>query len=187
MKLVFQKSNGQIVFERCYQQLDGDLDFWTDKVIEEVRRFGKNIKVVLINKPLKVEFCPNHKGTFSQTIDEPATKRIIASDWSEKSIATVYTNPKQASLAILIHYNDEVIYSVNIHRCCGRLRMCDYKGSRSAKIRLFCVRKQVKYHVEKLLKDWGVGMVFYGTGNPDRPVITEECVLPLFWEFRDVK
>lgn len=28
--------NGKIIFERCYQQLDGDFDYWTDSALEEI-------------------------------------------------------------------------------------------------------------------------------------------------------
>ena len=47
MKIIFQWIDGTIVFERSYQQLDGDLIYWTDKAIEEVQRFGNNIKIIL--------------------------------------------------------------------------------------------------------------------------------------------
>lgn len=186
MKIIFQKLDGQIVFERAYQRLDGDLGYWTDKALEEVARFGKNIKVAIIDEPLEIEFCNNHCGSLSQTLDEPAARKIIANDWYEKSIATVYTNPTQASLALSIFYNQELVYSVSMHRCKGKIRLSDYKGTKSAKIKLFYVRRQVKAYVEQFLQEWEVGMVFYGTGDPDNPTITDKCVLPFCWEFKDL-
>ena len=45
----------------------------TDKVIDEILRFGKNIKIVLIDEPLGIEFCPNDKVSLSRTLDEPVS------------------------------------------------------------------------------------------------------------------
>lgn len=187
MKIIFQWENGKIIFERCYQQLDGDFDYWTDRALEEIMRFGKNIKVALIDKPLAIEFCPNDNVSLSRTLDAPAAKKIIANDWKEKSIATVYTNPEQASLAIIIFYNNDVIYSVHMDRCGNKIRYTDYKGTKSAKIKPLRVRKQVNAYVLQIIEKWDVGMVFYGTGNPDTPTLTQECKLPIFWERIDGK
>lgn len=182
MKLIFQWENGKIIFERCYQQLDGDVDYWTDKAFEEILRFGKNIKVVLIDEPLPIEFCPNDNVSLSRTLDAPAAKRIIENDWKEKSIATVYINPEQASLAIIIFYNNDVIYSVHMHRCGNKIKYTNYKGTKSAKIKPLRVRKQVNAYILQIIEEWEVGMVFYGTGDPDTPTIMRECKLPIFWE-----
>lgn len=182
MKIIFQWENGKIIFERCYQQLDGDFDYWTDRALEEIMRFGKNIKVVLIDKPLAIEFCPNDNVSLSRTLDAPAAKKIITNDWKEKSIATVYINPKQASLAIIIFYNNDAIYSVHMHRCGNKIKYTDYKGTRSAKIKPLRVRKQVNAYVLQIIEKWDVGTVFYGTGDPDTPTLIQECKLPIFWE-----
>lgn len=182
IKIIFQWSDGKIVFERSYQQLDGDLDYWTDKAIEEVSRFGRNVKIVLIDEPLKIEFCPNDKVSLSRTLDRPAAKRVIANDWKEKSVATVYTNPKQASLAIVIFYNNEEIMCMSIHRCGNKIVYTDYKGVKSAKVKRLKVRKQIKTYVGQLLEKWGVKNVFYGTGNPEEPRLTNSCELPFCWE-----
>ena len=82
IKVVFQWSDGRIVFERVYQQLDGDIDYWTDKAIEEVMRFGKNIKIVLIDEPLKIDYDGNElllsdvMGTEEDTIYQHIEKDI---------------------------------------------------------------------------------------------------------------
>lgn len=182
MKIIFQWLDGKIVFERSYQQLDGDLDYWTDKAIEEVLRFGKNVKIILIDEPLKIEYCPNDKVSLSRTLDEPAARKLIANDWKENAVATVYTNPKQASLAIVIFYNNEELMHMSIHRCGNRLKYIDYKGVKSAKVRPLRVRKQVNTYVKQLLEKWDIENVFYGTGNPDKPRLTKGCELPLCWE-----
>lgn len=182
MKIIFQWLDGKIVFERSYQQLDGDLDYWTDKAIEEVLRFGKNVKIILIDEPLKIEYCPNDKVSLSRTLDEPAARKLIANDWKENAVATVYTNPKQASLAIVIFYKNEELMHMSIHRCGNRIKYIDYKGVKSAKVRPLRVRKQVNAYVKQLLEKWDIENVFYGTGNPDKPRLTKGCELPLCWE-----
>ena len=161
MKIIFQWSDGKIVFERSYQQLDGDLDYWTDKAIEEVLRFGKNVKIVLINEPLKIEFCPNDKVSLSRTLDKPAARRVIANDWKEKSVATVYTNPEQASLAIVIFYNNEETMCMSIHRCGNKIRYTDYKGVKSAKVNTACSDIILKVGGTEYVHG---GIAFYGGG-----------------------
>lgn len=187
MKIIFQWLDGRIVFERCFQQLDGDLDYWTDKAMEEVLRFGKNIKVALINEPQKIEFCLHDKVSLSRTLDRPAAIKVAANDWKEKSVATVYSNPEQASLALVIFYNDEVIYSVNTYRSNDLIKYKDYKGTKSAKLKKNRVRKQVVTYVEQILKKWDVGLIFYGTGDPDDPTLTSKCELSKFWEYQNIK
>ena len=182
MKIIFQWLDGKIVFERSYQQLDGDLDYWTDKAIEEVLRFGKNVKIILIDEPLKIGYCPNDKVSLSRTLDEPAARKLIANDWKENAVATVYTNPKQASLTIVIFYNNEELMHMSIHRCGNRIKYIDYRGVKSAKVRPLRVRKQVNAYVKQLLEKWDIENVFYGTGNPDKPRLTKGCELPLCWE-----
>lgn len=184
MKIIFQWIDGTIVFERSYQQLDGDLNYWTDKAIEEVQRFGNNIKIILFDEPLAIKFCPRDKVSLSRTLDMPAARKFIAEDWKEKSVATVYTNPKQASLAIIIFYKDEEILHIALHRCGNKIKYSDYKGVKSTKARILNVRKQVNSYVQQLLEKWDVGMVFYGTGNPDKPRLTNKCELPFCWEIR---
>ena len=44
------------------------------------------------------------------------------------------------------------------------------------------IGKQVKAYVEQILEKWGVKSVFYGTGNPDEPRLTNSCELPFCWE-----
>ena len=186
MKIIFQWLDGRIVFERCYQQLDGDLDYWTDRVIEEVLRFGRNIKVVMIDKPLPIEFCPNHKVSLSRTLDEPVAKKITVNDWTEKSVATIYVNPIKASLAIVIFYKNEEVIHMCLYRCGNKIKYVDYKGIKCARAKRLKVRKQVNSYVQQLLEKWNVGMVFYGTGNPDNPRLIEKCELPFCWEINNM-
>ena len=57
---------------------------------------------------------------------------------------------------------------------------------KSTKVRPLKVRKQVNAYVEQLLEKWEIVNVFYGTGNPDKPKLTNGCVLPLCWEKKNV-
>lgn len=182
IKVVFQWTDGRVVFERKYQQLDGTMDYWMDKAIEEVSRLGKNIKVVLLNDPLAIEYCPNDRNSLTRYLDPPIARKVAANDWTQKSIASVYINPSQPSLAIIIFYNEEEIIKIAIHRCGNKIKYMDYKGTKSAEIRKFRVRKQVKSYVEQILKKWEVGYVFYGTGDVDAPKLIECCELPACWE-----
>lgn len=187
MKIIFQYINGKIIFERCYQQLDGNLDYWTDEAINEVLRLGKNIKIALIDKPLPIEFCSADGHALSHIFDEPAAKQIAYDDWNSKSSAAVYINPYQPSLAISIFYEKELIYTVSIHRCKNRIRYIDYKGGKSTKVRVLQVRKQVEHYIRKVLKSWTPGIIFYGTGESENPTIIKKCKLPLYWEFKNCK
>lgn len=186
MKIIFQWLNGKIVFERNYQRLDGDLNYWTDKAIGEVLRFGKNIKIALIDKPLEIEFCPHHKNALSRTLDEPIARKISKNDWKEKSIGTVYLNPFQPSLAISIFYDNETVYVVSIHRCNDKIQISDYRGTKCIIPKASGVRRQVKSHIMKLLKKWEVSMIFYGTGNPEKPILRRNCALPKCWEYENI-
>ena len=71
---------------------------------------------------------------------------------------------------------------MSIHRCGNKIVYTDYKGVKSAKVKRLKVRKQVKTSVGQLLEKWGVENVFYGTGNPEEPRLTNSCELPFCWE-----
>ncbi|MCC8047139.1 MAG: HNH endonuclease [Clostridiales bacterium] len=184
VKVIFQWDTGEIVFERTYQQLDGDMDFWTDKILEEVLRFGKNIKIVIVNEPLKVEYCPHDKVAMSTILDSPAARRVIEDDWENKAAASIYVNPYQPSLAITIFYDNEEVYTLSIHRHKDEIHYMDYKGVRSEKAKMFQTRKYLKLYLEDLLQGWDIksNRIFFGTGDPNNPTLTKELLLPAFWE-----
>jgi hypothetical protein len=121
-----------------------------------------------------------HKGThfanardvrnyFEKIITRQAT-RIANNNSSDKSMMTTITEA------------DEEVMRIGLHRCGNKIRYTDYKGTKSAQAKKFNVRKQVNSYVQQILEKWDVGMVFYGTGNPDKPMLTEKCTLPFCWE-----
>jgi hypothetical protein len=108
---------------------------------------------------------------------------LITSDWAEKSIATVFINPHQPSLAISIFYEDKNIYSVSMHKCNGMLHLTDYKGDELIHfIKRVLIRMQVTKYIKKILSTWNTGHTFIGTDDYDKPTIIPKIVLPSFWE-----
>lgn len=184
MKLVFQWVDGKIEFERIYQLLDSPFEDWIDNAISEVSRFGKNIKIALVDKPLPIEYCDECKNSISRTIDENMATMITSADWEKVALSTVYINPNQASLAICIFYNtQEPIYSVSIQKSNGKLHISDnkkdeflYFSKRSSK------RVQVVKLIKKILKTWNIHKTFIGTGDEDNPTIINNYDLPICWE-----
>lgn len=71
---------------------------------------------------------------------------------------------------------------MSIHRCGNKIVYTDYKGVKSAKVKRLKVRKQVKTYAGQLLEKWGAENVFYGTGNPEEPRLTNSCELSFCWE-----
>jgi hypothetical protein len=183
MKLVFQWANGKIEFEKEYQLLDAAPNEWVDMALSEVSRLGKNIKVVVIDNPLPIEYCEKCHNAYSRTIDECATYPLTTSDWAEKSISTVFINPHQSSLAISIFYGDKSIYSISMHKCNGMLHLNDYKGDELIHFsKRASIRMQVTKYIRRILAAWNTGHTFIGTGDYDKPTIIPKIVLPLFWE-----
>lgn len=184
MKTVFQWVNRKIEFERVYQLLDAPFEEWIDNAISDIIRLGKNIKIVLIDNPLPIEYCYNCKNSISTIIDENVATMVTSADWKETAISTVYINPNQASLAICIFYTTkEPIYSVSIHKCNGEIHIHDNKKD---KFFHFSERKskrtQVVALIKKILKMWNISHVFIGTGDEDNPTIIDDFRLPICWE-----
>lgn len=69
-QLVMQWFDEKIEYERVFHLLEGDYEYWAEEIIGEVDYFGKNIKVVIINEPLPVEYCPCCGKGFSRTVKE---------------------------------------------------------------------------------------------------------------------
>ncbi|OYO84347.1 hypothetical protein CG709_15240, partial [Lachnotalea glycerini] len=124
MKILFQWVDGKVEFERVYQLLDSPIEEWVDNAISEVIRLGKNIKIVLVDRPLPIEYCDECKNSISRTIDNNIATMVTSADWKETAISTIYINPNQASLAISIFYkSQEPMYSMSIHKCNGKLHI----------------------------------------------------------------
>lgn len=183
MRIIFQYTTGEMVFKREYQMLDGPMEMWIDNAINEVLRFGKNIKMAVINKPLAVEYCERDNQSLSTVLDEPAAVKVAVNDWKEKSIATIYVNPTQPSLAIAIFYGSNHLLSIFIHRCKERIHILDYKKERVINFnRKQSKRTQITNIVKRILREWEITQVVYGTGDDSNPTIITSLKLPHFWE-----
>lgn len=183
MKIVFQWRNGDIEFERVYQLLDAPMDVWIDRAIKEVFWIGKNIKLVVIDKPVPIEYCPDCSNAISRTLDENVAIKLTVTDWKEKSLCTVYLNPRKPSLAFTIFYNSELVYQVSIHKCGNDLHYMDEKHSeRYPIVSNYKTREQVIQLLKKCLMVWDLEKLIIGTGNPDNPDIIEKLELPEVWE-----
>jgi hypothetical protein len=183
MRLLFQRVSGGIVFERMYHLTDGPIDKWIDLALEELQWLGKDIKLTVVDKPLHVEHCPCCENGLSNTIDPNVATRLVAPDWEERSIGSIYVNPSQASLAIEIAYRDESIATASLHRCGDHLHfVCDNFEERAPVRKRPSVRTQARAMVIKYLQDWTPGELLIGTGDPEEPELVSELDLPSIWE-----
>jgi hypothetical protein len=181
MKIVFQWTDGTIEFERTYHSLNSPMDIWIDKALEEINWLGKYIKLVLINEPLSIEYCNECNSTYSRTLDRGQALKVTKSDWSDKSIATIYFNPIFSSLAYSIFYDRELLYSASIHKC-----NTDYVFSDGVcEERYFAYKNNNKSQVIELLNkkldDWECGRIIIGTGDEINPTIIDEYYFHEKW------
>lgn len=186
MKVIFQYTSGEVVFERMYQMLDAPMDIWIDRAIKEVYRLSNTIKIALLDEPLIIEYCDNDNFSLSTVLDKPAALKVAKDDWLGKSLATVYINTEQPSLAITIFYDEELIFGVSMHRCKDMLHIMDYKTDELIKFKkVKSKRKQVMDKIEEILGQWEVGNIIYGTGDSENPTIISEIELPRCWEYQN--
>ena len=182
MKLLFQWKD-KIIIERIYHLHSGPMESWVDSAFDELSWLGKDVNLTVVDKPLPVEYCPCCKTSFCNTIDSNYVKKLTASDWKKKSICSIYINPKQPSLALVIFYNEKEILRGSLHRCGNFLHyMCDNFEERKMIISKINVRKQAVDIIQKVLFDWSPGKIMIGTGNHDRPYSINVLLLPKCWE-----
>lgn len=182
-RLLFQWVDGRIVFERLYHLLNGPPNVWTDCLIEEVQWVGKEIKLVLVDEPLAIEYCPCCGNSLSNIINPERAKMLTVNDWQKKSVCSIYINQFRPSLAILIDYESECIVSMGIHKCGIYLHLMAARLEEQVPIRHRpSVRTQATALVERIVSEWNPGRVLIGTGDPDQPVLIENLQLPLCWE-----
>lgn len=186
MKLVMQRKDGSIEYEKLHHLHFGTPEDWIDDILQEVEEIGRNIKVVIVDAPLEVELCPTTKKSYSQTIDECMATKITSSDWDEKSFLSIYINPAQPSLALTVFYDNELIFTAALHKCKNKYLHLESDGpSKRERIkRNPSIRSQVTSMIQELVDTWEPAIVMYGTGDPDNPEIIEEFFLPSFWEKR---
>lgn len=184
MKLILQKVDGKIVLERTYHQLDGPVEACVDSLIEEVKELAPNLKLILIEEPFPVEYCPCcEKNAFSNTLDWNVATKLTAPDWSTQSTGSVYINPKRPSLAIRIGYKGEEIISASLHKCGEYLHFQTPKVEERMLIkRRPSVRTQAAKIIQTFIKDWSPGTIFLGTGDHEEPHLINKILLPTVWE-----
>ncbi len=182
MKLLFQWDD-KIIIKRIYHLLDGPMKIWIDSAFDELSWLGKDIRLIVVDKPLSVEYCPCCKTSFCNTVDSNYAKKLTASDWKKKSICSIYINPKQPSLALIIFYNKKEVLRGSLHKCGNFLHYrCDNFEERKKINQKQNVRKQAIDIIQKVLSDWSPGIILIGTGNQDKPHTIKDISLPKCWE-----
>jgi hypothetical protein len=183
MKLIFQWASGKVEFERVYHLLDGPIESWIDRAIDEVAWFGKGMKLVVVNRLFEVEYCPCCFLSHSQTVDENWAKKLTAESWDSDSLCSIYVNPDKPSLAILIWLKEDVLYQGLLHLCGKYLHYaCDKYEERVPILDRLSVRTQATRIVQRVLDEWQPSNILIGTGDPDAPSLIPDLQLPKCWE-----
>lgn len=183
MRLLFQWVSGKIVFERMYHLTDGPFEQWAELALREVQWLGSAIKLVSIDQPLAIKYCPCCQKSMANTKDTNIATRLTAPAWSDQSAAALNINPSQPSLAIHIAYRDRAIMTASLHRCGNYLHFTCEKYVERVTIRKHpSVRTQARAIVQKIINDWTPGKLLIGTGDPDAPKLVPHVGLPRVWE-----
>jgi hypothetical protein len=183
LKLVFQTIDSKIVVERSYHLLTGPPEKWIDSILDEVQWLGSKIPLVIVDKPLPIEYCPTCGGSLANTFDSNIATKLTATDWKDKSLCGIYINPSQASLGIVISYEGKALFSGTLHKCGKHLHfMCNKFEERVVIKKNQSVRMQVNHVLSRILDDWQPARVLFGTGNEDNPELIAQLSLPEFWE-----
>lgn len=183
MRLIFQTIGSKIVAERLYHLFTGPPESWIDSAIDEVRWLGPNIPLVIVDKPLPIEYCTCCGNSLSNTIDSNVAKKITSSNWNQKSICSIYINPSQPSLAITILYEKEILLTGWLHKCGKCLHfICDNYEERVPIKKLSRVRTQATRILSKVLDEWHPAQILIGTGDENDPEIIDNLNLPRIWE-----
>lgn len=183
-QLVMQWPNEQIVMKQSYHLLDRNLDRLTDEVIADVASIGAHLKIAMISEPLPIEHCPCCGTGYSRTLKRAVVARLTDPGWAIESSATIYINPDQPSLAILISLRQEKMVSGGLHLCQGQCLHYHDDGidDRVPLERRLSVRTQASRIVETVLNEWKPALIFIGTGDPDNPKAIDDLILPKCWE-----
>ncbi|MBI4929913.1 MAG: hypothetical protein HY841_04060 [Bacteroidetes bacterium] len=165
VRFLVQDINGKIIYQRLYHLLTGSPDQWTDDIIEEVSWLGKNVKLSMINKPLKVEYCPCCSTSLSNTLDKNAAIHLTAKDWKKESSGSIYINPKFPAVAFILSYRNEILYKAHLHNCNGTHLhfMTDKYEERIPIKKKASTIIQAAEIMQKVISTWDPGKIFIGT------------------------
>jgi hypothetical protein len=183
-KAVYQWTDGRIVFERIYHLHAGTIGDWTTDIVNESVRLGRNIPIVLLDKPLDVAYCSCCRKSLSNVVDRGYGLRLVAPNWDADSAGVVYINPEQPSLAVTFSLDGREIFSASLHFCGGT--HLDFEcGEYSERVAIKpgpSVRDQVAQMLDNLLRDWCPARLLIGTGDHDNPDLMDGLRLPDCWE-----
>lgn len=184
LQLVMQWPDERIAMKQSYHLLDGDLDRLTDEVLADIASIGPNVRMAVINEPLAVEHCPCCGSGYSRTLKPAVVARLTDPDWATESSASIYINPDQPSLVILISLREEQLVQGHLHLCQSHYLHYRSEGidDRVPVDRQASVRTQADRIVRTVLEQWKPAMIFIGTGNPERPQMIKNLTLPKCWE-----
>jgi len=185
-KILFQWPDERVEFERTFHLLEGDFEYWTDEMLQEVQSIGENVRVSIIDEPLDVEYCSCGGGAFSHTLKEGVVVKHTDPDWAQHSIMSIYVNPEQPSLALTVSTPEKRLYSAGLHLC-NRTHlhfMSDYFDETTKVKRKPSIRIQATQIVNKVIDAWEPAVVLIGTGDHDHPTIIKDLTLPSVWEDR---
>ncbi len=187
VRIVFQRSDiNKIEYQKDFHNVDIPFNEIPDLILFEVNRFGKNIKIALIEEIEPIEHCKNRHGALSKVVNSNYANKIVSPDWKNIALCSVYINPKETSMAISIFYNEKTpIYSASIHKCGHDFHIHDDSGD----IKIPFFKKNIRTQLTKIVKDliyqrWEIdsSRVLFGTGNPDKPEVIDCLHLPKIWE-----
>jgi hypothetical protein len=184
LQLVMQWPDERIAMKQSYHLLDGNLDRLTDEIFADLASIGPNVKLAVISEPLAIEYCPCCGIGYSRTLKPAVVARLTDPGWATESSASIYINPSNPSLAILISLRSEQMVQGHLHLCQGRYLHYHIEGidDRVPVQWKPSVRAQASSIVRTVLQEWKPAKVFIGTGNPDSPETISNLTLPNCWE-----
>lgn len=188
-RILFQWPDEKIEFQRTFHLLEGDIKYWVDAMFSEVECIGENIKIFLIDEPLPVNYCPCCGNAFSNVVKEGLVLKATAPNWDTESIMSIYINPVEPGLAIVMSLLDEDLFSAHLHLCQNKYLhfVSDYYDECLKVKKRPSVRTQATRIVKKIISDWEPAHIFIGTGDHDEPVMIDEFLLPKIWERKTFK
>lgn len=183
-KIIFQWPDEKIEFERTFHLLEGNIDYWTDEMISEVHKIGKNVKLVLVDEPLPIEYCDCCGKGYSHTVKEGLIAKLNDPNWKTHSLISVYINPTSPSLAITVGLPEKILFSGSIHLCQGKyLHLTSNYYDERVDIKTdLSIRAQVTDLVSAVISTWEPSHLLFGTGDHDNPELIEDFILPKVWE-----
>lgn len=182
-KLVMQWPDGRIECEQVFHLLSAAPDRWADDIVQEVVDLEPAMPLVLIDKLQPVEYCPCCQHSVSHVLREEYAVRLTDPTWATDSVGSIYVNPNQPSLAVIVSLRDRPLFSGSLHLCQGtHLHFhSDFFDERTRLRHGRDTREQALRVVENVLNAWQPALLLYGTGDPDDPTLMPDLELPDCW------